>query len=87
MAKLNETYVDIIVESFRLSNTSGRHGKIHVRPVAGQGYPEIYVECSRNLKENHPIGTKFRIKAKLTDRQEGGEYLYSPYRWPYEVIE
>lgn len=88
MAKPNETYVYVLVESFKPSVTSGLHGEIHIRPILGQGYPTtLRVQCSKNLSKNYPVGTKFKIKAKLTDREEGGEYLSSSYRWPYEVIQ
>jgi hypothetical protein len=38
------------------------------------------------MRELHPIGTKFRVRAKLTDREGGGEFLHAPYRWPYVVV-
>jgi len=87
MAKLHEQYVDIIVESYRASGTSGLHGSVHIRPIAGQGYSSsLHVQCWKGLRENYPIGTKFRIKAKLTDREGEGDFLYSSYRWKYEVL-
>ena len=80
-------YHFVIVESFNPGNTSGRHGKTHVRPVAGQLlFPQhLNVECSRALVENYPVGTKFRIKAKLSS-MKGAAYIYSSFRWPYEVV-
>ncbi|TKW60772.1 MAG: hypothetical protein DI628_07725 [Blastochloris viridis] len=88
MAKSNETYSTVIVESYKPQNTSGLHGEVHIRPVAGQDLPTtLHVSCSRELKSaSYPVGTKFRIQAKLTDREEGGEYLYSPPRAKFEVI-
>ena len=87
MAKLLEPYLSVIVESYIPDNPSGRHGKIHVRPVEGQGYaPGMHVECSKRLSENYPVGTRFRLDAKLTDREDGGEYLYSSYRWKVDVL-
>jgi hypothetical protein len=87
MAKLSEKYVLVEVESYMPSQTNGLHGKVHIRPRAGQGYPmTTHVECDNKLKTGFPVGTKFRIKAKLTDRDGGGEYLYSYFGWPYDVI-
>ena len=43
------------------------------------------VECSKSLSRDYPVGTKFRIKAKLTDKEEGGEFLYSYFEWKFEV--
>jgi hypothetical protein len=46
------------------------------------------VECSKELVDTmrYPVGTKFRLKVKLTDRGGGGEYLFSSYKWSYNVI-
>ncbi len=87
MAKKDEPYREILVESYRPSSTSGLHGDIHIRPVAGQGLStDLQVECSKELSRNYPVGTRFRIRAKLTDRKGGGEYLYSFHLWPVTVI-
>lgn len=86
MAQDNE-YEWVIVESHIPISASGRHGRVHIRPVAGGKYSSaLAVECSKKLSTNYPIGTKFKIMAKLTDRVGGGEYLYSSYRWKYEVL-
>ena len=87
MAKETAPYKDILVESYESANTSGLHGSIHIRPLAGQGYrTDLRVECAKALSSQYPVGTKFKIRAKLTDREGEGEFLYSSYRWPYEVI-
>ena len=88
MAKTNEPYQYVEVESYRPSSTSGLHGEVHIRPCKGQDYSEtMHVECSKKLSKDYPVGTRFRIKAKLTDREDGGEFLYSYYGWKYEVLE
>lgn len=80
-------YETILVESYIPDYTSGKHGKVHVRPVAGGKYPSsLLVECSKRLSRDYPVGTKFRLQVKLTDREGGGEYLYSYHGWPYEVV-
>lgn len=38
------------------------------------------------LSRDYPVGTKFKIRAKLTDREGGGDYLYSHFKWPVEVL-
>ena len=87
MAKLDEPYRLVEVESFIPANSSGLHGKVHVRPLPGQGLAQdLHVECSKRLTKDYPVGTRFRITAKLTDREGGGEYLYSYFRWPVEVL-
>ncbi len=86
MAKENR-YEDIIVESYEPKDTSGKHGDVHIRPVAGEKYSQdLQVECSKKLSNDYPVGTKFSVKAKLTDREDGGEYLYSSYQWKHTVI-
>lgn len=82
-------YHTIIVESFYPSDTSGRHGPVHVRPVTHQIFSQsLFVECSKDLVNTklHPVGTRFRIKVKLTDREGGANFLYSSYKWPYDVV-
>lgn len=69
-----------MVESFRPSSTSGKHGKVHIRPMASQVFPQtLFVSCSRKMTDEakYKVGTKFKLLAKLTDRLSGGEYLYS----------
>lgn len=81
-------YEMVLVESYIPNHLSGKHGKVHIRPVPGGKYPSsLAVECSKELSNNYPVGTKFLLQAKLTDRKGGGEYLYSYFRWKYEVIE
>ena len=87
MAKPNEPYGDLEVESYYPASTSGLHGSVHIRPCPGQDFPpSMHVECSKKLTTHYPVGTRFRIRAKLTDREGRGEYLYSSYREPYQVL-
>ena len=80
-------YKYIIVESYIPKKTSGMHGLVHIRPIAGQGFStKLHVECSKELSNNYPVGTRFKIKAKLTDRLGKTEFLYSYFNWPFEVI-
>lgn len=81
-------YKQIVVESFRLSSTSGHHGEIHVRPVRGQPFASnLLVECSRRLIRDFPVGTRFRITAKLVEKDNGTKFIYSYHRWPFEIEE
>lgn len=86
MAQDND-YEFVEVESYYPLQTGGLHGKVHIRPVFGGKYsPGMHVECSKDLSRLHPVGSRFRIRAKLTDRLGGGEFLYSSWGWPYEVL-
>jgi hypothetical protein len=87
MAKMYENYEWVDVESYLPARTGGLHGKVHVRPLPGQRFSvHLHVQCSRSITENYPVGTRFRLLAKLTDKEGGGEFLYSSYRWKYEVL-
>ncbi len=80
-------YHSVLVETFHPKSTSGRHGNVHVRPVEGQPlFPQnLFVECSKKLVENYPVGTQFRIRAKLSE-VKGTPFIYSYFGWPVEVL-
>ena len=85
--KPDEPYRHFVVESYRPQSTAGLHGPVHIRPTSGQGIPVgLQVECAKRLTRDYPVGTKFRLLAKLTDREDGGEYLYSYHGWRVEVL-
>jgi hypothetical protein len=73
MARDIYAYRDVAVESFE------QDGVVRVRPVNGQAFScELRVESPRQMRDTgqHPLGTRFRALAKLTDRQGGMPYLY-----------
>ena len=87
MAQPWSSYRKLVVETY-YANKPGKSSKVHARPVEGQLFPtEMDVECSRAMRKNHPIGTKFRISVKETDREGGKPFLYTHHSWPYEVVE
>ena len=80
-------YRRVVVETF-VGGARGHHGKIRVRPVEGEYYPSsMVVECSKDMRTRHPVGTKFRIYAKETDRDGSEPFLYTHFSWPYEIVE
>lgn len=84
----SDQYSEIIVESYLPSSTSGLHGPVHIRPLPNQNpfKPHLHVECSKELSNDYPVGTKFMITAKITSRQGGKPFVYSHYSWPYRVL-
>jgi hypothetical protein len=81
-------YSHIIVESYYPSSTHNLHGPIHIRPLKDQE-PFLYtmhVECSKDLSYDYPVGTKFRIRAKIVKKNDRPSFIYSHYKWPYEVL-
>ena len=74
------------VETFRPGYEQSS-ASVRVRPLPGQGLStDMRVECSRQMRKNHPIGTIFKIQAKITDREGGTSFLFSSHTWPYTVL-
>jgi hypothetical protein len=85
MARDPWAYREVAVESAM----DPRTGKLHIRPMAGQAYAtSMRVHCSRALRdpELYPVGTRFLIRAKLTDRMGGAPYLYAHHGDPVKVL-
>lgn len=79
-------YKEYLVETF-LASSEQSEKKIRVRPVAGQGLPvSMRVECSSSMRRSHPIGTKFLIMGKVTDKEGGSKFIYSSFKWKYRVV-
>jgi hypothetical protein len=77
------------VESYNARPDQRLHGGVHVRPVPGRPFsPDLRVECSKKLSDTkyYPVGTRFRMWAKPTDREGGGQFVYSRFRWKYDVL-
>jgi hypothetical protein len=75
MARDPWAYRDVAVESVH----DPRSGRLRIKPVAGQAYAtSMRVQCSRRLLDAdvYPAGTRFLIRAKLTDRG-GAPFLYA----------
>lgn len=56
-----------------------RDGEVSISPVPGQAYsPSLQVHCARAMRDTgtYPVGTFFRVSAKLTDRLGGTPFLY-----------
>lgn len=57
-----------------------RAGRVELHPIPGQAYsPELAVQCARRLSDTaiYPLGTRFLLFAKLTDRLGGTPFLYA----------
>lgn len=81
-------YEKIIVESFITEQKSGKHGLVHIRPLPGQEpfLETMFVQCSKVLSNEFPVGTKFRIRAKIITPIDREPFVSSHYTWPYEVL-
>jgi hypothetical protein len=82
MARDPWAYRDVAVES--CPGPAG--GGLRIKPMAGQAYAtSMRVQCARALADpaRYPAGTRFLIRAKLTDRDGGAPYLYA---WPGDPV-
>jgi hypothetical protein len=87
MGMPDEPYYTIIVETYRISG-AGLRGDVHVRPVEGEQFPQsLHVRSPRSMRRDYPVGTRFRIYAKLTDKEGSRPFLHTHHNWPFEVVE
>ncbi len=102
MALPNQKYHELWFESVVLESTSGHRDAVALRLTSDQKLPEevetecdnrslrpdaLLLECSKDLR-SHPPGTKFLIRAKLTDREGKGTFFYTSCQWmPIEIVE
>lgn len=93
---LDQSYYQLWFHSFRLENTSGHRSSVQLKLIPNQELPNeiidesalrlvdpfvLVTECSRKLFYDYPVGTKFLLKAKLTDREGVGLFFYTSFRW------
>ncbi|MGO8780906.1 MAG: hypothetical protein ACLQKK_18660 [Rhodomicrobium sp.] len=78
-------YRELIIKTYRNSGEpSNKSVGAHALP--GQGFsPSLNVECSCRMREGHPLGTLFIVRAKITDRY-GSPFIYSYFCWHYRVV-
>ncbi|MDO8787459.1 MAG: hypothetical protein Q7J42_05255 [Sulfuritalea sp.] len=80
-----DDYRYVIVETYLHSGGSSKHS-IRARPMAGQGLStSMRVECSSEMRESHPVGTKLKVKAKIKSTDQT-PHLYTSWQWAYEVV-
>lgn len=75
MARDVHAYREVAVESV----ADPRTGSLSIRPMAGQAFaPTMRVQCARSMRDPscYPAGTRFLVKARLTDRLGGKPFLY-----------
>ena len=49
---------------------------------------ELLTECDRGLFYDYSLGTRFLLRAKLTDREGGKLFFYTYFGWsPIKIIE
>lgn len=100
---LDQSYYQLWFHSFRIQNTSGRRDPVQLKLLPNQKLPieiidecasrsidpfVLVTECNKKLFYDYPVGTKFLLKAKLTDRKGVGLFFYTSFRWkPVQINE
>ncbi len=64
-------------------------GRKRVRPLPGQGIPtSLVIECSRSIRDNYPLGTKFlAVTLKVCDKSNGRMYLRAEGQMIFKIEE
>lgn len=85
--KDGQRYMPAVLETY-FERKSGKSRLIHARPVKGQSLFDhcLDAECSRDMRENYPIGTMFLVWAIVVDR-EGTDFVYTSWKWPFEIVQ
>lgn len=61
--------------------------RMRARPLPGQGFgTSMRVECSSKMRNSHPPGTVFVVKAQVIDKEGGTPFLYTHFNWPWHVL-
>jgi hypothetical protein len=78
-------YRYVVIQTYRAVAEASPHS-IRARVLPGQDLPEtMRVECSSKMRESHPVGTRFKIKAKIK-QTSNDPHLYTSYQWEYETM-
>lgn len=86
LAKPWSPYRQVVIETYH-GRSRGHHGSIRARPVPGEYYPpSMNVECSKGMRSQHPVGTRFRVHVRESTREESPPFLYTHFSWPYEIV-
>jgi len=85
MARDAWAYRELAVESA----LDPRSGKPRIQPVSGQAFStSMRVQCSRRLTDitQYPLGTRFLLSARISDRQGGEPFLFAYHGDPVVVM-
>jgi len=79
-------YKILVVETY-FGKKGGHSSDLRVRVIDGQPFPAgLDVSCSKSMRQLHSPGTRFRVHGKLTQREGGKYFIFSPNQGPYEVV-
>jgi hypothetical protein len=99
---LDQNYHHLWFHSFKPASTSGHRDPVQIKLVPSQNLPKevvdecalravdpfvLLTECSKRLFYDYLVGTRFLLKAKLTDREGVGMFFYTSFQWKPIQIE
>jgi hypothetical protein len=86
MTKPYSPYRQIIIETF-LDSPRGKRSSIRARAISGQFYSsDLNISCSTAMRDQHAVGTRFRVSAKESVSCDGASFLYVNPHLKYDVI-
>lgn len=84
--KCNPGYQSVLVQSYKATTSNHRY-PVEIRPIPGEVFPpHLLVECSEKMHTDYPVGTTFRICARVKDTEYDTPHLYSYHGWSFAVI-
>lgn len=82
-----DEYKVIKAETFIPESHESTDAKIRVRPLEGQGLStDLRITCPRKVRDEFPVGTKFEMRVKMCQREDGSYYLYNYHSWKMDPL-
>jgi len=79
-------YRKVAIQTYHSSGESSTK-TVRARPLAGQGIStSMHVECSSKMRSQHPVGTVFIVKAQITSREGGPDFVYTSWQWAFSIV-
>lgn len=77
--------MDVVIVTYR-ANKEASSAKIRARPLPGQGFDGLNVECSKAMRESALVGQHFLLWVTPAKRKNGKVFLYANPRQAWRPI-
>lgn len=77
--------MELVVVTYRAVKEASS-SRTRVRPLPGQGFDGLNVECSKAMRESAPVGQHFLLWVTPARRKNGKAYLYGNPRQEWRPI-